>query len=115
MSVSDNSIIPNSLRAQVLSIITNCSAVISRIESTLQTFGGKSGAVKWATSGKPEVDAIRISLEAHRGALSLMLDLVAVSYSKAIKNDTAIVRADILDIREDTTHIPHMLEELKNL
>jgi len=44
----DGRIIPNSLQAQVLSIIANCPADLSRIESTLQTFSRKSGAVKRA-------------------------------------------------------------------
>jgi hypothetical protein len=56
-----------------------------------------------------------MSLEAHRGSLSLVLELVSVSLSKAIRDDVAVVRTDVHDIKQDTGHIPEIMAELARL
>ena len=83
-SVGNSQVIPESLQAQILSIVKNCSTVIGNLNNVLQKHSGKSGAVKWVAFGKAEVAGLRMSLEAHRGSLSLVLELVSVSMSKAI-------------------------------
>ncbi|KAK0743449.1 P-loop containing nucleoside triphosphate hydrolase protein [Schizothecium vesticola] len=113
--VTDDRIIPQSLQGQILSIIANCSDVVEKINKVLQKHGAKVGPAKWTTFGKTEVDGLRMSLEAHRGSLSLVLELVSVSLSKAIKEDTAATRADVRDIKQDTSHIPQIMAELTRL
>ncbi len=55
--------------------------------------------------------------EAHRGSLSsLVLELVSVSLSKAIKEDTSAMRTDMsVDIRKTPRHIPQIMAELTRL
>ncbi|KAK1757184.1 hypothetical protein QBC47DRAFT_378573 [Echria macrotheca] len=114
-AVSDDRVIPESLQMQVLSIINNCSAVVDRINAVLQKHSGKTGAAKWVAFGKSEVAGLRMSLEAHRGSLNLVLELVSVSLSKAIRDDVAVVRTDVHDIKQDTGHIPEIMAELTRL
>jgi len=114
-AVSDDTILPGSLQTQVLSIIDNCSAVVSKINIVLDEHAGKVGGLKWATFGKNEVLGLRMSLEAHRGSLNLALELVSVSLSKAIKSDTTAIKTDVHDIRQDTSQIPQILDELTRL
>ena len=113
--VTDDRIIPQSLQAQILSIIANCSDVVDKINKVLQKHAGKAGPVKWTAFGKTEAEGLRMSLEAHRGSLSLVLELISVSLSKAIKEDTAATRADVRNIKQDTSHIPQIMAELRRL
>ncbi|RKK92166.1 hypothetical protein BFJ68_g15990 [Fusarium oxysporum] len=114
-AVTDDRIIPESLQKQILSIIDNCSAVVSKINSILDNHAGKAGVLKWVTFGKTEVVGLRMSLEAHRGSLNLVLELVSVSLSKAIRNDTTAIRTDVHDIKQDTSQIPQIMDELTRL
>ncbi|WXC45862.1 hypothetical protein QX201_005558 [Fusarium graminearum] len=114
-AISDDQILPESLQEQILSIIDNCSAVVSKINLVLDNHSGKVGVLKWATFGKSEVAGLRMSLEAHRGSLNLALELVSVSLSKAIKSDTAAIRTDVHDIKQDTSQIPQIMDELNRL
>ncbi|OBS20413.1 hypothetical protein FPOA_06783 [Fusarium poae] len=114
-AVSDGQILPESLQEQILSIIDNCSAVVSKIHDVLDKHSSKAGVLKWITFGKNEVIGLRMSLEAHRGSLNLALELVSVSLSKAIKSDTTAIRTDVHDIKQDTSHIPQIMDELTRL
>ncbi len=114
-SVSDRRAIPESLQTQILSIISNCSLVVDNINTVLQNHSGKAGAVKWVTFGKSQVAGLRMSLEAHRGSLGLVLELVSVSMSRAILEDVAVVRDDVHDIKHDTSQIPQIMAELTRL
>jgi len=114
-AVSDGRVIPESLQVQILSIIKNCSAVVDSINTVLENHSGKAGAVKWVAFGKAEVAGLRMSLEAHRGSLSLVLELVSVSLSRAILDDVAVVRTDVHDIKQDTSQIPEIMAELTRL
>ena len=111
--VSDDRILPESLQNQILSIIKNCSAVLDSINELLQKHAGKAGATKWVMFGKAEVAGLRMSLEAHRGSLSLVLEVVSVSLSKAIKEDMTAVRTDVHDIKQDTSQIMAELTRLR--
>ncbi len=116
-AVSDNSgrVIPESLQTQILSIIKNCTAVVDNINTVLQNYAGRTGVAKWVAFGKAEVAGLRMSLEAHRGSLSLVLELVSVSLSRVIADDVAVVRTDVHDIKQDTSQIPHIMAELTRL
>lgn len=114
-AVSDDQIIPESLQTHILSTINSCSAAVSKINTILDKHAGKTGVLKWATFGKNEVAGLRTSLEAYRGSLSLVLELVSVSLSKAIRNDTTAIRTDVYDIKQDTSQISQIMDELVRL
>lgn len=113
--VTGDRIIPSLCRPRSCPSSPTAPTSSTSLNKVLQNYATKTGPAKWTTYGKTEVDGLRMSLEAHRGSLSLVLELVSVSLSKAIKEDTAATRSDVRDIKQDTSHIPHIMAELSEL
>lgn len=72
--------IPQTLQKQITGIVTNCTGVVVDIEKTLVKHGGgrMNKAAKWVASGKNDVANLQLSLEAHKSALEIALDMVAL-------------------------------------
>lgn len=71
--------IPPTLEKQVSSIISNCDDVLQDIEKSLQKYEKvKRASAKWAWEGRDEIGRLRTTLEAHKSALELALDMVAL-------------------------------------
>jgi hypothetical protein len=72
--------IPQTLQKQITGIITNCTGVVVDIEKTLVKHGGgrMNKAAKWVASGKSDVAKLQLSLEAHKSALEIALDMVTL-------------------------------------
>ena len=72
--------IPETLQTQVKSIIEQCVQILGDLQALLEKHvSAKLGkSTMWVTSGKGDVAKLKATLEAHRGALNLALDLVAV-------------------------------------
>jgi Fungal N-terminal domain of STAND proteins len=70
--------LPESLAEQVQGILTGCDGVVMQIAQTLSKFERKSLIVKgqWALSGRGDMDKLRSSLEAHKSALNIALDML---------------------------------------
>ncbi|KAI1877701.1 hypothetical protein JX265_003709 [Neoarthrinium moseri] len=101
------------LRTQSITVINNCGDVAAKIERVLVNLrGSRIGAVRWVLDGKKEVFILKQSLEAHRGALSLALEMVHLSVTKAVKEETGAIREDTKAIKQDTAQI---LEEIARL
>ena len=117
---------PQSLVRQICGILTNCGGVLEQIEASLQKHagGGVKRGVKWSLSGRDDVNKLRSSLEAHKSALDIALDMVALYVSlyrhqdqiiqliytartmaREIKADTEELRNDTAAIKDDTTQI----------
>jgi hypothetical protein len=62
------------------SVVHNNTGVVAEIEQTLQKHESTrlSKAVQWATSGKGDMAKLRLSLEAHKSAFEIALDMVAL-------------------------------------
>lgn len=71
---------PVSLVKQISGILTNCGVVLEQIETLLQKYaeGGISPAVKWAIAGQDDMNKLRSSLEAHKSALDIAVDMVSL-------------------------------------
>jgi transcriptional regulator of heat shock response len=80
VSDSTTQSIPQTLQKQITGIVTNCTEVVVDIEKTLVKHeGGKMHkAAKWVASGKSDVAKLQLSLEAHKSALEIALDMVAL-------------------------------------
>jgi hypothetical protein len=117
LAVDDTKIIPEPLQNQIESIVTNCTAVVAKINEILKGYKERSklSTLKWITSGKGEIVGLRMSLEAHRASLNLALELMSITLSMAIKEDTSAIREDLIDIKQDTSQIPQIMEELETL
>jgi hypothetical protein len=76
----NNESFPETLKKQIAGIVTNCSGVVAEIEQTLNKHeGARLGkAAQWVTSGKGDVAKLRSSLEAHKSALDIALDMVTL-------------------------------------
>ena len=98
-----DSVIPERLQARVVSIIDNCVAVVTKIDDILDRHRGGLGAAKWAVAGKMEIAGLRTGLEAHRQSLHLALELVSITLVKTVKDDTAVIRMEVHDMRETLT------------
>jgi len=68
------------LQKQIAGIVTNCTGVVVGIEKTLEKHdGGKvKKAARWVASGKNDVAKLQSSLEAHKSALEIALDMVTL-------------------------------------
>jgi hypothetical protein len=76
--VADDSVIPEAIQKQILSILLNCKDVIAKVDDVLAQHAGKLGAARWVMVGKKDAANLRQSLEAHRGALGLALETVTL-------------------------------------
>jgi archaellum component FlaC len=80
LSGSDQGPLPESLTKQIRGILDGCETVITHIKETLAKFQGNSLVVKrqWVTSGRPDMDKLKPSLEAHNTALGIALDMMSL-------------------------------------
>ena len=71
---------PPSLAQQITGIVKNCGGVVSQIEASLEKHGGESARLKkgvqWSWGGKPDMEQLRSSLETHKSALDIALQMV---------------------------------------
>jgi Fungal N-terminal domain of STAND proteins len=76
----DESAFPDTLRQQISGIVTNCAVVLDEIERLLDKFDGPGAtrSAKWASGGKDDTQKLRISLEAHKSALEIALEMVSL-------------------------------------
>ena len=73
--------LPDTLKKQITGIIVNCNIVATEIQKVLSNHAGSKidKAAKWAFNGKEDVNKLRLSLEAHKSALEIALEMVALS------------------------------------
>lgn len=74
----NNSSVPDSLSEQILPIISNCNAVLEKINEVVKKHSGRLGPARWAIDGKRDVISLRGELNAYRGALSVTLETVSM-------------------------------------
>jgi hypothetical protein len=74
----ESSGLPDSLKAQIRDIIENCQAVLEEIDKLLQAQKTSriGEASRWATTGKSDLRKLQGSLQAHRSALDIALELL---------------------------------------
>lgn len=72
--------LPDSLQTQIRDIIGNCQAVLEEIDKVLrdQKTSRIGEASRWATIGKADLRKLQGSLQAHRSALDIALELLSM-------------------------------------
>ena len=71
--------IPQNLETQIEGIIGNCNGTVEDIEKILQKYReAKLRCTKWAWSGRDDMTRLRTTLEAHKSALELALEMIAL-------------------------------------
>ncbi|EON66103.1 hypothetical protein W97_05346 [Coniosporium apollinis CBS 100218] len=98
---------PPTLGRQVTGILANCNDVVAQIERLLSSYQGSrlTKGTKWALNGRGDAGKLRSTLEAHKTALDIALDMVALSLAREIKSDTQEILQDTSAIRDDTALI----------
>jgi hypothetical protein len=68
------------LKENLFGIVTNCGAIVDDIAKLLDEMetGSVLKKVKWATTGKGNMAELKRSLEAHKSAWDIALDLIAM-------------------------------------
>ncbi|RBR26195.1 uncharacterized protein FIESC28_00978 [Fusarium coffeatum] len=105
---------PDIIQRHVSDIVTNCNSVVVEIQTCITKYGDGKARSKaaWALNGQGDMQKLRSSLEAHKSALELALDMLTLSATKDIKADTTEIRNNTATIKDDTTQI---LEEIARL
>ncbi|RSM06001.1 hypothetical protein CDV31_009335 [Fusarium ambrosium] len=105
---------PKTLSQHVTAILGNCHLVMTEIQTCITKYSQDrlKTRVAWAINGQGDINKLRSSLEAHKTALEIALDMLALHLTKEIKTDTTEIRNDTTAIKEDTTQI---LEEIARL
>ena len=71
---------PESLCKHITGILSNCELVLVEIQRVIDKYSG-AGVVKgtkWGWSGSEDVARLRLSLEAHKSALEIALEMVTL-------------------------------------
>jgi hypothetical protein len=114
-----NNVLPPQLVDHLGSILHNCNDVVAEIEkSLLRHRNSRLGAGgHWTIGGgKDDMTKYRTSLEAHKSALELALEMVTMTVTCDIKKDTTEIRynsAAIPGIKNDTTQILNEIAHLR--
>ncbi|KAF2188990.1 hypothetical protein K469DRAFT_684254 [Zopfia rhizophila CBS 207.26] len=68
--------LPEDLRQRICDIMGNCYSVLVELEALLKKYDGAGldRAARWALSGRKDAEKIRSSIEAHKGALGLVVE-----------------------------------------
>ena len=94
--------LPPSLLRKLVAVVTNCDTVCSDITSLLNKLAGGSmlQRLSWTFKQRERADRLRVSLEAHKSALDIALELGAITQlhelqirTNSIKHDTVALRA----------------------
>ncbi|KAH6954782.1 hypothetical protein DER45DRAFT_571095 [Fusarium avenaceum] len=104
----DATTFPQTLERHVSGIVLNCNSVVTEIQECITKYSSDNRLkikASWAINGQGDVAKLRSSLEAHKAALELALDMFALHVTKDIKNDTTEIRNDTAAIKEDTAQI----------
>ncbi|KAG5656788.1 hypothetical protein KAF25_010341 [Fusarium avenaceum] len=106
--VDDATVFPQTLERHVSGIVVNCNSVVTEIQECITKYSSDNRLkvkASWAINGQGDVAKLRSSLEAHRAALELALDMFTLHVTKDIKNDTTEIRNDTTAIKDDTAQI----------
>lgn len=71
---------PSTIQHHVSGIVSNCNSVVVEVQSCITRYGdGKlKSRAAWAINGQGDMEKLRSSLEAHKSALELALDMLAL-------------------------------------
>ncbi|KAF2965540.1 hypothetical protein GQX73_g8049 [Xylaria multiplex] len=113
-AASTNDLLPNAIQIQVQAMLTGCTISVRRIEKVLAKCRGSSGPLRWTVLEKEKVTALKSSLEAFKGGLSLALETLNLSMTREIKNNTKMIQDNTTEIKHDTTEILDEIYRLRN-
>ncbi|KAF5244263.1 hypothetical protein FANTH_7773 [Fusarium anthophilum] len=113
-AIDEDRSFPDTLAYYVSGILANCHSVVLELQGCITKYSNNRLGTRaaWAISGQGDVTKLRSNLEAHKAALELALDMLALHTAKAIRIDTTEIRNDTSAIKDSTAQI---LEEISQL
>ncbi|KAK4186784.1 hypothetical protein QBC35DRAFT_254503 [Podospora australis] len=102
-SNSSSTTLPEHVLQQVAGISENCLRVVNQIGDCLVDC--RNSRLRWAATGKSEIQRLQADLEVNKSALSITLDLVSVLLLRDVKNDTEHIIEDTTVIKGDTAQM----------
>ncbi|KAF5657826.1 hypothetical protein FDENT_14166 [Fusarium denticulatum] len=113
-AIDEDRSFPDTLAYHVSGILANCHSVVLELQGCITKYCKSRLRTRaaWAISGQGDVAKLRSNVEAHKAALELALDMLALHTAKAIKIDTTEIRNDTSAIKDGTAQI---LEEISQL
>ncbi|CVL12479.1 uncharacterized protein FPRN_15075 [Fusarium proliferatum] len=114
-AIDEDKTFPNTLAYHVSNILANCHLVVTELQGCVTKYGNNRLKTKasWAISGQGDVAKLRSNLEAHKAALELALDMLALHTAKAIRTDTTEIRNDTSAIKDGTAQILQEISQLQ--
>ncbi|KAM0406502.1 hypothetical protein ACHAPZ_003265 [Fusarium culmorum] len=111
----DTKPLPETIQRHASGIVTNCGSVVVEIQTCITKYGdGKvRSKAAWVLNGQGDMGKLRSSLEAHKSALELALDMLTLSVTKDIKTDTTEIRNDTAAIKDDTAQILQEIAQIQ--
>jgi hypothetical protein len=72
--------LPETFRKQIAGILTNCQVVLMEVQRLVEKYSGPGiiKGSKWTLAGSEDVNKLRLSLEAHKSALEIALEMVTL-------------------------------------
>ncbi|KAK4199530.1 hypothetical protein QBC40DRAFT_81572 [Triangularia verruculosa] len=106
---------PEALNKRLSAIVTNCQLVVRDIEACLAKYSSDSCGKKlsWVVSGQDDVSRLRRSIEAHKSALNLGLDMAALYLAKETRFEATEIRHNTTTIKQDTAQILQAIADLQ--
>ncbi|KAF6811412.1 hypothetical protein CSOJ01_05704 [Colletotrichum sojae] len=104
--------LPEDLRRRICDLIANCDGVIVELAALLEKHRGGgtiNSAARWALSGKKEAAKIKASLEAHKGALALVVEATTLHMATVAATDIGKVAVESSLIKQYTMKIVEQL------
>ncbi|KAK0644267.1 hypothetical protein B0T16DRAFT_194820 [Cercophora newfieldiana] len=99
----DDAQIPEAHRLQIRSILTSCESILGAINTALDRpeYKTSAGPLKWAFSGKKEVETLNKKLETHIRTLGISVEATTLTLTQGIQDDTGAIRADAVRILDE--------------
>lgn len=86
------------LKENLVGVLSNCGGIVNEISKVLEGMEGDADGklgmgkkLKWATTGKGEMTKLRMGLEAHKSALDIALDLIAMWVDGILLNEGSLI------------------------
>jgi len=111
---------PEALKRNLIAILANVDHVTKEMDTLLKRCSaeGVGQSVKWSVANRDEAVRLRDSLEAHKSAIEIALELGSLTLATAIKRDVSVIKRNVTavaGVREDLAQLSDLKGEITAL
>ena len=105
---------PDQLKPDLQIVLDSCDIVVKQMSALLQrhSSGSLSRRMQWSFSSKDEAEGLLRSLESHKSAIEIALELSSLTVVSSIKVTTTAIATDTAHIPEIRQHVAQ-IDELR--